>query len=366
MNEIQLCSFSSLVCALMFGCGSKTDGAAPLPPSLDSCSAGWQPITPAREAAYARSLSYQAGELYYDAFGADGTEGIEAQPVDGGNPKTVARVTDGLWDMWLMGDQLYYAIEASLWRVAVAGGTPVQLLSHAHSGAVEGDIFYETLSPTTLYWAKWYYDGANVRHDEIWSAPIDGSWQEALFAPLSALEPQELDVFDNELTVAADNNSGMTGVVISLDGSQSRNLARAGLRFEGVDRQGVYGLDFTSATQGVLHQAPVDGGPNRAFWANMPANYGPERLWSDGNGGYLVAGIELFDDGLYHESLFFINAEGNATRTACDPSRESSDWIDARPAFTDDAAYVYNVDSSGAIEGSTPAQTWQIIKIPLR
>lgn len=78
-------------------------------------------------------------------------------------------------------------------------------------------------------------------------------------------------------------------------------------------------------------------------------------------------GDELFDDGVFHKSLFVVDSQGIGTRVACEASRESAlDSIEARPAFVDDALYLYNVDRSGVIDDddSTPGEMSQIIKIP--
>jgi len=180
-----------------------------------------------------------------------------------------------------------------------------------------------------------------------------------------------MDGFANELIVAGvDSKIGVIGMAFPLDGSAPRKLARVGnapYTLLGIDEQGICSFDYVSETQSVMHLAPADGGSVQPFWPGIPRQYLPTKLRSDGNGGHLVAGDELFDDGVFHKSLFVVDSQGNRTRVACDANREAAvDSLEARPAFADDAIYVYNVDRSGVLDAdaSTPPEMSQIIKIP--
>ena len=83
----------------LLACGGKTNSPVPSPAAIDSCSAGWEPLTPHRSDVFARQLIEYNGELLYYAFDLEGVPHIEAQPIAGGSPRMVAQV--GLvWDLW--------------------------------------------------------------------------------------------------------------------------------------------------------------------------------------------------------------------------------------------------------------------------
>lgn len=349
-----------LVCAAAGGCGG--DEHLP-PPQLASCSAGWQPLTSPRPILAPGSLVLHGGELIYDAesVAQPGLQQIEAQPVAGGPPRVIADGTI-ISRLWIEGDQVLFANNAtSLSQVPVAGGTPTVLASDANppAGAPPLEAFSHALSPTELVWWQW---GARAdAPSEVWARPRTGGAPRLVATLDGSFFFSQMELAGSAVIVA---DPGATARFVPLDGSAVVPLASAGYRLTGVEAEGVYSfnpkLPFDPSYERYeLALSPADGGAARPFWPEMPPRMAPDHLWADGEGGWLVSAIEVFDDGVIHRSVFLIDAGGRATRAACDPSTTAEDYATVRPAFAADAAYLVYEELSDVHH-----VTWRIVKIP--
>lgn len=361
--------FISCFAISVVACAGKTNSPSPTPAAVDSCRSGWDPLTSLRSGVFARQLIEYNGELLYFAFGTDQTARIEAQPIAGGQSRVVAQ-TGPVWDLWLRGDQLYYTWEGNVWKVPASGGTPVQLITHTPD-TYSDPMSKEALSDTRFYWLKVYSDSSQVNHQEVWSAPLDGTNPESLFAVIEPAGVQRFDIVNNSLVIASyDPNSLRTGAVYPLDGSAPHDLASAATwNFIGLDSQALYATQWANETQQAMIAIPLDGGAPRNIWRNLPALVYPQNIWSDGNGRWLVSADEQFDDGLTHKALYFLAGDGTGSRTACNASsyNQDHDYIDVTAAFTTDAAFVIHVEDPESLydpDASVNFPAWQIMRVP--
>jgi hypothetical protein len=341
------------VTALAFGCG---EASAP-PPSLESCHDGWQPLTEPRPLFDPRQLLYHDGELIYSATRStpDSPEqsGIEAQPVAGGPPRII---TDAdAWTLWIEGGQVVFATGDQLQQVPVGGGTPTTIYGGRDPGQTH-DVFAHALTPTTFVWSELV--GITTEQAEIWSVPRAGG-------DARMVATFETPAFFERMEVAGDSvvmaDMGAHGRVVPLDGSETRPLASPGAWLAGVEPDGVYGFDVAGQPPNEdvhMRFAPMDGSAARPFWTDIPPNVGPDHIWADGDGGWLVSAIEKFDDGIFHRSVFLIDAQGHARRAACNSDPASVSYATARPAFAPDAAYVI-YEELADVEHAT----WRIVKV---
>jgi hypothetical protein len=69
-----------------------------------------------------------------------------------------------------------------------------------------------------------------------------------------------------------------------------------------------------------IWRLPVDGSASTLLSHNLPVEF--LATWSvpDQGGGHFLGGVELFDDGETHGSVFQVDHDGNAVRLACDAS----------------------------------------------
>jgi len=86
--------------------------------------------------------------------------------------------------------------------------------------------------------------------------------------------------------------------------------------------------------------APSDGSPVRTLWAGMPSHASAMSFWSDGAGGWIAVGIELFQEA-YRSVVWSIDAHGNSRRLACSPADDLDAVAPLRPAITTDAVYLF-------------------------
>jgi hypothetical protein len=337
----------------------------PAPAALDSCRAGWQPLTASQRFLGPRTLVHHDGELIYDAdvLPAVGpaVPRIEAQSVMGGAPRVIAEAVNA-WTLWVEGDQVLFAMNATLSRVPVSGGTPPVVLADASAKAGEPprEIFGHVLSPTDLVW---WERASGPDTAQVWAMPRAGGELRKLATIPGLLYFERMELFGRAVTLASADSSAF---VVPLDGGDVRSLAAVGTRLAGVEADGVYGFAAKTPFDPTferfeVHVAPPDGGAARAFWPDLPPQIAPDGIWADGDGGWLASALQTFDDGLVHRSVFWIDALGTATLAACDASPTNLDGTTVRPAFTPDAAFMV-VD-----EVSEPAHaTWRIVKIPRR
>lgn len=356
------------VCAVsipLAGCGA--DEHPPLA-ALETCQAGWQPLTEPRRFLGPRQLVLHDGELIYqaDVLPAAGPSipKIEAQPLAGGAPRVVAEDVTA-WTLWVEGDRVVFAQAGTLRQVPVAGGSPPVVLGDVSPplSQMRREIFGHALSSTELIWWELATASDGMTRAEFWAMPRSGGAPRLLGSTDRDDFYEQMQLF-GQTVILGDQGSG--GVVVPLDGGPLRKLDAPGTRLAGVEAEGVYGYtakqpydpDFERFE---VRLAPTDGGPSRPFWPDLPPEVLPDRLWADGDGGWLASALETFDDGLVHRSVFVIDGAGKATRVACDASRTNEDLATVRPAFTPDSAYLVYEELSDVKEA-----TWRIVKIPRR
>jgi len=93
----------------------------------------------------------------------------------------------------------------------------------------------------------------------------------------------------------------------------------------------------------MISDAPQPGTSTaRPFWPDMPAGMRPSggapTSWPDDSGGWIVTGTERFSDQLVHQSVWRLDALGNAHRLGCNPS--SASGFNSALALTPDAVYL--------------------------
>jgi hypothetical protein len=348
-RQTSLSTLLSVATLLWLGCDTPAE-PPPKPAALASCRAGWQPLTEARTAVRPDHVVLHGDELVYQGLaGSDpGQLQIEAQPLAGGTPRVVASAAAET--LWLEGDQLYFAHQTDLFRVPVAGGTPTAVVSSEWKRSVFGHL----MTPNDFIW--WILGGDSLGGllFEIWAQPRAGG------APRLVATTSGGGITRIELAGPLLLTDGSPAEAIPLDGGPNLALDSKDLFVSGLEPEGVYGFAAVAfdPPRHVVKLAPADGGPARPVFPDFPARAAPEHIWSDGQGGWLAAGKEPFDDGQLHESVFWIDGTGHARRAACDPELPNLEGLDARPVFTADAAYLV---VSRFVKGSA---SWSFVMIP--
>ena len=295
-----------------------------------------------------RAMVWQDGIVYQATL-----NGVVAMPTDGGEASELAneRAATGVW---VEGDNVIYSLDDQLFAVPRAGGDSTLLLDGGYqndpsSGSNGNDHFGERqyLDSTAFYWTTRAYP-----------YPTDGTHAWRMLRTGGAVEGFALFPIEtvDALTIRSDGVLAV-GQSTTLGGPFYRAfLAPFG---HGAARE--VPLDpppdaIISAENGALvwsvytgnreggretHEvwiSSADGSPAQRLSQNLPVEF--LASWSIPNeqGGHVIGGVELFDDGVNHASVFQLSSDGKATRLACD---SSNNWpVYTAVALAPDAIYL--------------------------
>jgi hypothetical protein len=309
------------------------------------------------------AMSFQDGVVYQAT-----RKGVVAMPTDGSAAITL---TSGgpATGIWVEADNVLYSNYDRLSSVPRTGGDATTLLDGGQHNdpnpRSDGSDYVgerQLLNDTAFYWTTVAYpyktDGTHVWRmlrtggavegfaqlpietvDALavaaggvlaagQSTTLDGPYHRAFVAPFGRGAAWELSLYPSpDKIIAAENGALLFSVYTG--GRQERS-----------ETHEVWIL-------------PVDGSSAKRLSHNLPIEF--IATWSipDGQGGHVIGGMEIFDDGANHGSVFQVGGDGDATRLACDAS---GNW----PAYTatalaPDALYVsVSYDQPG----------WLMVKIP--
>jgi hypothetical protein len=212
-----------------------------------------------------------------------------------------------------------------------------------------------------IWWQFVYGAGGAPSHNELWAVARAGG-DPRLLAKVETDGFFEGFVLADDTVLAAGDDSQAWAVPVA--GGAPRALAPPGIRFSGLEKDGAYGYavdqPYDPAFENYrMQRSPIDGGAALPFWPDLPARVGPDHVWADGDGGWLVSALEIFDDGLAHRSIFLLDATEKATRVACNPSTIADDLVSVRPVFTPDSAYFIDEDFADLSHA-----TWRLMQVP--
>ena len=132
---------------------------------------------------------------------------------------------------------------------------------------------------------------------------------------------------------------------------QARNLILAGVDTLGVFWGSPRPLTPAADDDWDLVLSPADGSVPRTVWQGLPSHSGPDHIWSDGAGGWIITAQQLFDDLRFHTTIWSLGADLTAKRLGCAPSTTSG-RVSVQPAITPDAIFVVAED-----------ETWQLVRL---
>jgi hypothetical protein len=344
------------------GCG---DDPAPLP-HVDLYAAAWQQVVPPEVNGIGlapKELRWHDGVLYFHTW--DVPPAIVALPVSPGVapvPRVVSN--EDASRLWVEGDRVLYSQSEVLRAVPISGGTPVTVLSGPDTVGISSaellEVPNQDLDADYYYYDTWR-SGAGAETWNAWRLPRAGGDPQKL-GELTTLPADSLDRFEH----------GPLGILTSAfwgrawfapyDGSGVRELAYpdgAVLQRVGTDGTNVLWSRLGPGTTANHEMFEVwRGTPDSAtptlLWAPAP-NIAPETAVPDGAGGWLFSAIEYFSDELIHTSIWHLDAAGNATRTAANPS--AGEELISSMVLAPDAIY------AGLSVFDSPAR-WTILRFP--
>jgi len=337
-------------------------------PPLESasvCMQAWQPLTAAKPYDMTSPLLYRDGTLYLSTE----LQGMLTVPTTTGQPMPLSAVTS--LELWIEGDHLVFpgaSQPTQMWSLPLAGGTP-QLLADGGAGRTNvGIALHHAFNDSDFFWTEQPPD--LVSPFTVWRMSRSGG------APVqlgSAAAAAPLDGFPLAFEAIALGSDGVVMAaefgladVIPYDGGPTRPLAVpsaskfADINLAGVDPAGAYWLiprpgSSADADEWDLVLAPADGGPVQKFWSKGPPHSGIDHIWPDGGGGWVMVGSQMFDDHLFHTTIWLLDAEKTATRIGCSAGYTNEAWIETPVAVAPDGVY--------AVSKNLSAPTWEIDRI---
>lgn len=350
---------------LVPACGNlRPPPPAPFESAL-SCGIGWQPLPSA--VGESSRLAYRDGVLYYWSYSDHALQSLRVS--DG----ATATLVDGfVQDLWVEGDQVMFTggDQATLiYSVSPTGGTPRLVVDAATGRAYAGNDSLHAADAAAFYWTE---DPVDFRRPTtVWRA----SRSDGIPVQIGSVTP--VDSVDTPPLPLAFKAMGLTGDAVLLasdmgvsdaipfDGGPARLLATTEILsrplngvLAGIDSAGVY---WTVPRAGVAPEdnewslilAPADGGPMRTFWEGTPAHAAVVGIWPSGDGGWVLAIRQQFDDQMYHVVISMLAADGTSQPLACSPAGADL-FVPSRPVVAADAVYV--------VAEGTPSQT-EIVRI---
>jgi hypothetical protein len=331
--------------------GSCSNG--PPLPSVSSCSANWRPITGrATWPSAPAGLAYANGSLYYPSnwpssiVAALSPADLSTQTL----PVTWPAGTFEADDIWVEGDHFLLAGLDQFCSLPLAGGTAQLVYDGRPAGEDIPLSQYQAFTETDFFWTD--------------STTLDDTTH-VLRGPRSGGPPEQLGALPLVVGMAVGQDAIVLGGIrsawaIPLDGGPLRALVGANQSFMGVDALGVYYLETTGdPDQARMTRSPPDGGPAQPFWPDIPRGATPINLWSDGQGGWIAVGGQIFDDGQTHLAVWLIDASGSGRLAACEASADDSAkgfFPTTAPAVTPNAIYLTTQYTSDRLY-------WEIEKI---
>jgi hypothetical protein len=271
--------------------------------------------------------------------------------------------------VWVEGDNVLYSYDDQLYSVPRAGGESTLLLdggqhndpSSGSSGQDHvGDQQY--LDATAFYWTTRAYpyatDGMHV-----WRMPRAGVGREgfALF-PIQTLDALAIRT---DGVLAAGQATTMGGpfyraFLAPFGHGAARELPLDPLpdKILSATNGGLLWSRYTGDREGgrethEIWMSAMDGSPAWPLSRALPVELQASWAMPDELGGHVLGGVERFDDGEMHASVFQVKSDGSATRLACD---SSSNWpVYTATALAPDAIYL-------SVRYDQPG--WKVIRLP--
>jgi hypothetical protein len=338
------------------GCGDNGP-LAEVTPALASCASAWQEIygpwpdfTPPQILPYGdRIFLSQLASNHVDTV-------IDSVPASGGDATILAQDTGAF--LWVEGSNLLYAPWGDrLQSVPLAGGTPTVLQDGGYCTAADSQCSGLLLDDGFLYFNAAANDAQGVPTGSVSFRRMSrATGAEDELALLPNVVPTSFTrlVGDSVMFVAGH------AYVVPRSGGPLRQLTDSPGNLVGLDDQGAISFLSMPGFQYSMRRAPIDGGQLQPFWAGKPSHLRPQSLTPDGAGGWIVAGLETFDDGEEHASLWALDAQQNGVRAACDPHGGSTivgdeDDLPSVFAATRDAIYA-------VVEHLTALQ-WSLVRV---
>jgi hypothetical protein len=308
------------------------------------------------------TLAYQNGLLYYSTTE---TPALIAVAADGsGGATTLAPVA--AQQLWVEGSQILFtqvANERQVFSVPATGGTPQMVLDTSAGRTDSGYPIVHGLSGIDYYWIEY---AAKASVPTVWRASLlDGAPEQIatlMRPPGASYDPilpqpiaQQMALGEDSLLVWGDLVfeivpfvPGPVRVLVPNDAI----LAHGDLI--GLDAGGAYWSEpFGDLSKGTdqwsVVQEPADGSALRTLLPSTAHHSTVDRMWSNGEGGWILAGGGVFDDDQSHTAVSLLAADGTTRMLGCSPASGLNPLaIHFAPAIAPDAVYVIATGSTGS------------------
>jgi hypothetical protein len=315
----------------MLSAGAVACGSIERRPRLATCAPGWTAVGAMNNnpAKLPRGMAWRDGLLYQ----ATPSSVMAMSAADG---KTVALLSSSpATAVWVEGEDVVYAVGDKLSAVALADGSERLLLDGGQhndpSSGTSGQDHVgdqQQLDAAAFYWTTTAYPYASDG-SHVWRMLRDGGAVEG-FAQMPIATVDALAI-RADAVLAVGQSTTLGGAFyraflapfghgpareVAMEPAPDRILSADG----GALLWTVWDGHTSSGDGYSIWWLPADGSTARPVSHDLPAELSASWSASDGRGGHVIGGVEPFDDGAMHASVFEVNADGAATRLGCDPS----------------------------------------------
>jgi hypothetical protein len=243
----------------------------------------------------------------------------------------VAPLSSHSW--WIENDQVIY-IDGNyvLTSLPLAGGAQPTPLVDLVQGTADPDFLNFVLDAEAVYWisVEWSTSAYGIASWSVWRAlRSTGERQQLAIMPiLNATSGIGSSITLTQDSVMAFDNSPVYGTlyVVPKSGGEPRVLpapSNGDLLATSSDGVALWLESLSGGTAYRMWRSTTDGAAPTPFWTDKPPALYLTKAWSDGNGGWLLAGWEYSNAKMGsdsdHTTIWSLDSSGRGTRLACNP-----------------------------------------------
>jgi len=212
-----------------------------------------------------------------------------------------------------------------------AGGAQPTPLVDLVQGTADPDFHNFVLDAEAVYWisVEWSTSTDGLASWSVWRAlRSTGERQQLAIMPILNADSGILSsiTLTQDSVMVFDSSSGGTLYVVPKSGGEPRVLpapSYGGPLATSSDGVVLWLESLSGGTAYRIWRSTTDGAAPTPFWTDKPPALYLTKAWSDGNGGWHLAGWEYanakMDSDSDHTTIWSLDSSGHGTRLACNP-----------------------------------------------
>jgi hypothetical protein len=328
-----------LLAGLASSCGGSDSTVATL--DVSTCQDNWSVLLQASTNVWdihadtdGSGLRWSNGQLYFQYWdkAATNPSAIASISTSGSDHSysNVAPLSSFSW--WIENDQVIY-IDGNyvLTSLPLAGGAQPTQLVDLVQGTADPNFLNFLLDAEAVYWISWELStSARLASWRVWRAlRSTGERQQLAIMPILNADSgigSSITLTQDSVMVLDNFPAHGTLYVVPKSGGEPRVLpppSNGELLATSSDGVALWLESLSGGAAYKMWRSTIDGAAPTPFWTDKPLALYLTKAWSDGNGGWHLAGWEntnakKFSDS-EHTTIWSLDSSGHGVRLACNP-----------------------------------------------